>query len=232
MNKTKKKLLREIEEQPSFQGLDPTIAQGTNQPQNISLDAKVDRFLIQYEKESAPAVEPNNPPVVKTEGVKGLKSFKQFLFEAEGDDPPGGGDPFGGGGPDSGSSNDGPDLGDLGGGDDSGPDSGEGQPQELVPVPQININTLAPKLARLVNNYQILLDPKNTILRRIHAFILKNYDANVANELMYLLSKNFQLTIQDPVKQNTSAALPIGVGGSVGDLTANPSSSGGPAADS
>ncbi len=231
MNKTKKKLLREIEEQPSFQGLDPTIAQGTNQPQNISLDAKVDRFLIQYEKESAPAVEPNSPPVVKTEGVKGLKSFKQFLFEAEGDDPPGG-DPFGGGGPDSGSSNDGPDLGDLGGGDDSGPDSGEGQPQELVPVPQININTLAPKLARLVNNYQVLLDPKNTILRRIHAFILKNYDANVANELMYLLSKNFQLTIQDPVKQNTSAALPIGVGGSVGDLTANPSSSGGPAADS
>lgn len=81
MNKTKKKLLREIEEQPSFQGLDPTIAQGTNQPQNISLDAKVDRFLIQYEKESAPAVEPNSPPVVKTEGVKGLKSSNNFCFK-------------------------------------------------------------------------------------------------------------------------------------------------------
>lgn len=226
-----KKLLKEIEEQPSFQGLDPNIAQGTNQPQNISLDAKVDRFLIQYEKESAPAVEPNTPPAsVKTEGALLLvKGFKKFLFEAD-DNPPTGNDPFGGGDP--GSSNEGPDLGDLGGGDDTGNDTGEGQPQQLVPVPQININTLAPKVARLVNNYQTLLDPKNTILRRVHAFILKNYDANVANELMYMLSKNFQLTIQDPVKQNTSAALPIGVGGAVGDLTANPSSSGGPTAES
>lgn len=230
IKKTVKTLLTELEEQPSFQGLDPTVAQATNQPQNISLDAKVDKFLIQFEKESAPVPEeqsPTAPAPVKTE-AKVLKSFKSWLFEA--DEPPGGEDPFGGGGGDS----TGPDLGGgdspLGGDTDSS-GSGEGQPQELVPVPQLNINIMAPKIARLVNNYQVLLDPKNTILRRVHAFIQKNYDSNVANELMYLLSKNFQLTVQDPTKTNSSAALPIGVGAGVGDLSANPSSSGGPSAE-
>ena len=222
-NKKLKELQRFLNEDnitPKLQTVAPVNPAGTMQPQNISLDAKIDHYLISFEKESGPTL-------MMGESSRRLGDFlfSRFLFEAD-DAPPGndestdstGGpsdDPFGGGGDDP-----------FGGGDNGGDDDSEKNklPPE-VPVPKINLKILAPKLARLVTNYEQLLDPKTVMLNRIQAFFQKNYSESIAKELMTTLDLSYGLkpnvTNSDDYGQNE-----VGTGGGVGDLTANPSTGG------
>jgi hypothetical protein len=52
----------------------------------------------------------------------------------------------------------------------------------VAPVPKINIRHFAEGVARLVNNYQTLLDPKTVILTRAMYYISKNYSPKLAKE--------------------------------------------------
>jgi len=86
--------------------------------------------------------------------------------------------------------------GDDAGGDDSGgeetPEPGAEAP--VAPVPKIKIRKFAVGVARLVSNYQTLVDPKTIILNRAMYYIAKNYSPRLAKELMSILERDFDLT--------------------------------------
>ena len=161
---------------------------------NTSLDQTVDRYLVRYEREAVPMSN-------VYESVEGLTSF--LLKEQEDEDldlggeeeeapaDDAGGDELGGdlGGDDP--------LGDLGGGaeDPAAPGGGEAAPAPAASAtPRLNVNDFARAVARLVNNFEALLDPKSTILNRAEAYIASNYDQRTAEELMQILEVNYSLT--------------------------------------
>lgn len=158
----------------------------TNQPQDISLDQKVDKYLIQYEREAIKKSEmfnglgqtPRASAPLAIAQLQEKASLFALLFEQE---------------------EEGADAGmDMGGGDDAaagadtGGEGGEEEPQ--IPEPQLNIQRFAANLARLVNNYDVMLDPKTVILNRAYAYLLKNYNEQTAIEFMVNMKKYYQLT--------------------------------------
>lgn len=191
---------------------------------DVSLDEKVDHFLIQYERESAPM-----SAQYQVESKTSLKSLMSYLFEADENKPEeddttdavptddlggdetldaGGALDFGGGGFGGGSGGGGG-LGDLGGGD-AGGDVQKGP--EPVPTPKINISNFAKSVAKLVNNYQSLLDPKRIILNRTRAYVEKNYNPSVAKELMTILDTEFNLSPQSLAAKEDEMQTPIAAG--------------------
>lgn len=197
---------------------------------DLSLDEKVDHYLIQYERESAPM-----SAQYQVESKVSLKALMGYLFEAPQDEEPeedddtavdvggddalggdlggdvadaGGGLDFGGGGFGGGGGGGGG-LGDLGG------DTGGGSPEKgpaPVPTPQINISNFAKNVARLINNYQSLLDPKRVILNRTRAYAEKNYNPQVAKELMSILDTEYSLSAESLSDKERELETPIAAG--------------------
>jgi hypothetical protein len=146
-----------------------------------SVDLKIDRYLMQYEKESVPLEDQEKekaPPNKLSPLTERNRSLYSILFEQ---DAP---------------------AADAGGGDaaDAGGDAGGGETPEpgaeapVAPVPKINIRKFAEGVARLVNNYQTLIDPKTIILNRAMYYISKNYSPRLAKEMMSILERDFDLT--------------------------------------
>ena len=179
--------------------------------------------MVQYEREASPEsthqhVEAGQQQSAPTQQQQKLRktsvdNLVKYLFEA--DEPPM------------------PDMppsdasgGDIPGGDmppmPDAPPSDTEEPAEptepTAPIPQININVFAMRLARLVNNYKALLDPQTVILNRAKAYIGKNYNENTAKELMITLDINFGLTPNRDTSADTPEA-PYAVGAGVGDLS-------------
>lgn len=156
-------------------------------PKNISLDQTVDRYFVRYEKESIPTNDVYETRIHKKSFIK--EQLDDDLGDLGGDDeePEEGLDDLSGdlGGDDLG----GEDGGDLGG--DAEADAGESEP--VVATPKINLNDFARSVARLVNNFQSLLDPKTVILNRAESYITNNYDQRTAQELMQVLEQNYGL---------------------------------------
>lgn len=173
-----------------------------------SVDQKIDKYLMQFERESVPLEMPEpdgalpvdpaqvkdnvqTPPLTERKKGKRLFSMRKFLFEQEAPPAPpappaddaGGMDDMGMGGGDD----------PFGGGDEGGVDTESNLP-EVVPVPKINIRKFAEGVARLVNNYQTLIDPKSLILNRAMFYISKNYSPRLAKEMVNILERDFDLT--------------------------------------
>lgn len=209
-------------------------------PQDVSLDQVVDRYLIRYEKESIPTVDNYEKELVDESVASYGQILEYVLTEAEEDDPPadedapggeldlGGGDEpaadasgdleAGGGLPDAGGE-EGADAGmELGAGADEGENKG-GEEKAVMATPQINLNNFARSVARLVNNYEVLVNPKNTILNRARAYVANNYDERTSNELMDILDKTYSLrttTEQDKQQKELDMHTPR-TAGSLGD---------------
>jgi hypothetical protein len=207
----------------------------------ISLDQVVDRYIVRYERESIPLEgRPNGPGIAPLPGsqpaggsqasleesrVKLSDIFRFTLSEqaspdpAEDDDSAG----FGGGG-----GEEGPPMGDegmgdegTGGFDDSAEGGGEPPPEETTPVvntPQINLNEFARSIARLVNNYDALLNPRTIILNRVEAYLKSNYNEVTAKYFMQIMERNYGLnvtSIEYPDDKNTFPTV-YGVGAYAG----------------
>jgi hypothetical protein len=192
--------------------------------QNLSLDMKVDNYLMKYEKESlptqqnyqvpgtdlgapgglipAPAPSPGIQAPAPVGGIAmehGFRKTFQSLLEADGDDPmadAGGDDP-------------------TAGGDDPGanaaPAGGAAPEAPAVENPRFNVRNFAQSVARLILNYEGLLDPKTTILNRARAYVEKNYDAGVAKQMMEILEQQFQLAPRNP-EDGTTPTTPVAAG--------------------
>lgn len=170
-----------------------------------SVDQKIDKYLMQFERESVPLDMPEvdgalpvdpaqvkdnvqTPPLTERKREKRLFSMGRFLFEQEAPPEPPADDAGGMGDMDMGGGDD-----PFGGVDDGGDDT-ESNPPEVVPVPKINIRKFAEGVARLVNNYQTLIDPKSLILNRAMFYISKNYSPRLAKEMVNILERDFDLT--------------------------------------
>lgn len=168
--------------------------EATKQPQGVSLDQKVDHFLIQYEKESMPRSE---APLSGMNQQPALMELLNYIFEA--DDPSmdaGGAPPPDAGMPPS----------------DPGGASAPTEPTQPTIAPKINLNNFAARLARLVSNYDTLLDPRTTILLRAQTYIAKNYNQAVAKELMIMLETEFNLTPKTKIQQKDEVPTAIAAG--------------------
>lgn len=169
------------------------------QEKNISLDRAVDRYLIRYEKESIPTVDAYEAEMFESK----LPNYKNVLFEAlneadkEDDNTE--------------SDTEAPDAGgeldnfktdlkdnetDVGSAVDIGSaptKKTEQEKQNIAVSPQINLQEFAKNVARLVNNYETLINPKEVILNRVENYIMTNYDQRTAQELMNILDTNYSL---------------------------------------
>jgi hypothetical protein len=186
-------------------------------PKDVSLDQVIDRYLIRYEKESIPTVDDYESELYD-EAVDHSQVLEYVFKEAPEDEelPDEGGDDeldLGGdeGGEDLEAGGDDLDLG-LGEEDpDAGPGAtggeGEGGPA-VVATPQINLNDFARSVARMVNNYETLLNPRETIINRVEAYITSNYDERTARELMDILDTNYSLrTSEEQSEQEDNAVV-------------------------
>lgn len=182
---------------------------------DVSLDQKVDKYLVRYEREAIPSsaiydtdmaqqadVNAANSsmggtgtggaarplPPYESRSVKG-GLLESLLFEADDDATAGdaGGGGFGGGG------------GAPGGGDDLGgglDDTGGDQPAApktppVVDTPKMNMNNYCRAVARLVDNYEALLDPKTTIFNRAKEYVRVNYDEATAKMFEEVMTEQF-----------------------------------------
>lgn len=92
------------------------------------------------------------------------------------------------------------DAGGLGGDDAGGgmDDAAGGPPPGAPPVvntPQINLNDFARSVARMVNNFDALLNPKTIILNRVEAYIKSNYNDMTAKQFMQIMERNYGLNV-------------------------------------
>jgi hypothetical protein len=182
----------------------------------VSLDQIVDRYLIRYEKESIPTsndmsviqAAPTTPSLAEGKGKKpkrksNLDKMTDYLFEQAPPPPPDEeppeedpaadpaappADPAAAGGDAP------PDL-DLGG--DAGPEGGgagaDSGSDPVVNTPTIDLNDFSRSVARLINNFDALLNPQTVILNRAKAYIISNYDERTAKEFMQILDINYGL---------------------------------------
>lgn len=149
-----------------------------------SVDLKIDRYLMQYEKEAVPLEDQEKektPPSKLSPLTERKRKLYSILFEQD--------DAAGGGGGDASAGGDA-----AGGGAGGGETPEPGAEAPVAPVPKINIRKFAEGVARLVNNYQTLIDPKTIILNRAMYYISKNYSPRLAKEMMSILERDFDLT--------------------------------------
>lgn len=106
-----------------------------------SLDAQVDRYLIQYESEAKTS---------KREGLDYRMMTRRILSEAEEDE-------------------------------ESADEEPAGKPTKLS-LDDIDIESFANDVARLIENYDSLLEVRNTLLRRARGFLAKGYEPDVVQE--------------------------------------------------
>ncbi|MFA6049926.1 MAG: hypothetical protein WC761_01895 [Candidatus Paceibacterota bacterium] len=174
----------------------------------VSLDQVVDRYIVRYERESIPLTGEPGPgpspgsqpaggsPSTMEEGAN-LKGLMNFLFEQAPpppleDEPPAEDDPAALGGDTTADPGGGLDMGDEGG------DAGGAPPPNAPPVvntPKINLNDFSRSVARMVNNFDALLNPKTIILNRVEAYLKSNYDERTAKHFMQIMERNYGLNV-------------------------------------
>lgn len=194
------------------------------QPQmkQISLDQAVDRYLVSYERESIPTSQVYEE--IDVEFPKILLEQAADDEEDPADEDEGGGDEDPAGAADEEGEDDtgGDDFG-LGDDEDTGGaeedagegDNGGGMEEPVMNKPQIDLQGFAMSVARLVSNFESLLDPRTIILNRAEAYVQNNYDERTAQEFMMILRDHYDL---EPVETSESATseeewpTPISVG--------------------
>jgi hypothetical protein len=146
---------------------------------DFSLDQAIDKYFIQYERESIP-----------TSGmyeINNLENLTKFLFEQELDfdlsleDTPA---------PDAPAEDPGMDLG---GAESATTPPEQGAAPPVIMTPKINLQDFARNVARLVNNVNSLIDIKSIILNRAEKYIRNNYDDMTAKEMVDMLDRNYNL---------------------------------------
>lgn len=148
----------------------------TTQVPDVSLDQIIDRYLIQYESEASP-----QPSLLE-----------RFLFEAD-EEPPAddaaapaddaGADPAADasvGGSDA----------DAAGGDPTAPDG------QKAPTPQMNMAMFGAGVARLIKNFESLVNPQLVVLQRAYLYVAKNYSETAAKEMAIDLERRFGLSVK------------------------------------
>lgn len=174
-------------------------------PKAVSLDQLVDKYLVRYEREAVPAEGPvEAPPSAApiTESSSKLKQLVSFLLEQEVPEPPVEDMPA-----------EEPPMDDAGAGTEP---TGDAAPSETpaMNTPKINLNDFSRAVARLVNNYDALLNPKTIILNRAAEYIRVNYNELTAKQFVSLMEQNYGVhaTNTDPSDDDSDFPTPYSGG--------------------
>ena len=152
----------------------------------ISIDQQIDRYFAQFESEAG---------ISKNESY--FRGFR--LLKEEGEDELGGDDELSVddalGGDEEEPADDAPGGGDEGESADAeeGDESAEEAPPEKLGIDSLDVFTFSNGIARLIDNYDSMLEFKNTILRRALNFIRKSYTDDVVDELKNVLAEEHGL---------------------------------------
>jgi hypothetical protein len=65
-------------------------------------------------------------------------------------------------------------------------------------IEDIDLESFATSVVRLIDNYDSLLEIKSTIAKRATNFLLKNYDSLAAKEFKEILSDQFDIFVDHP----------------------------------
>jgi|GEM_PF-1652800 len=192
-----------------------------------SLDAQVDKYLASYESEAQN---------VKQEGLDFRMLTRRFLLEAGEDEEGGdeGGDepadePADEGGDEGGEDEEAADEGGegkdeeeaVGDEDEEGEGGGEAEKPKKMSIDEIDVESFAAAVVRLVDNYDSLLEVRNTILRRSANYLVKNYEPDVLEAFKEQLLDGFGMEIGKTKSEEedefqppkAGAAGPMGGGG-------------------
>lgn len=123
-----------------------------------SLDAQVDRYFVDFEAEAQN---------LKKEGTDFRMFMRRFLTEAEDDEEEAEGDE------DAAEEGGDDELSDMLGGE---PEEQEAAPPAKLKTDDIDMTNFVAGVMRLVDNYDNLLEVRNTILRRAAKFIKEKYE--------------------------------------------------------
>jgi len=159
---------------------------------NSSLDNQVDKFLSEYETEAKNT---------KKEGMDFRSMVRRALREAGDDEEE--------------------QHAEKPGDDDKQDDVAKDEPEKLS-ADDLDMSTFVNSVIRLVDNYDSLLEVKNTILRRARNFIAKNYNPEAAESFdeslkeehgMDIGESSFDHAEDDFQAPSAGAAGPLGGGG-------------------
>jgi len=175
-------------------------------PLNVSLDQAVDRYIIRYEKESIPTMSTYEDQInnYSTNAIE--KLLENLLNEAPEDEVPTEDTPATDTGGDESVTNitDAADTTDTADITDTN-DANDNEQQTVMATPQINLQDFTRSIARLVNNFEALINPKEIIINRAKEYIKNNYDTRTAEEFSELLSNNYNITtMSDMEDQNNN----------------------------
>lgn len=141
------------------------------EPGEDSVDAQIDGYFADFEKEGKN---------VKAEGKDFRRFVRRFLLEAEEDEKEG-------------------EEGDEKEEEkkDKEDEEGKEKPEEpkKLSIDDINIDSFADGVVRLVDNYDSLLEIRNTIMRRAVNFLGKNYELDVTDAFKESLAERHGLEI-------------------------------------
>lgn len=176
-----KSLLREMRQTLS-EAPKPKLEDGED-----SLDAQIDKFLIDYETEAKNS---------KNEG-RDFRSFvRRFLIEADEDKE---------------------EKKDDDKEEEKSDEAGDEKPKALTSE-DINVQSFVTDVMRLVDNYDTLLEIKNTILRRASNFLAKNYEPDTVELFKSELLDSYGVEIgkSDSEMEDKYIAPKAGAAGPVG----------------
>lgn len=146
------------------------------EPGNDSIDSQVDKFLVNYEKQATKS---------KNEGRDFRSMTRNFLFEAEEDEEE----------DEPEEEPEEPDEEDEGDKSESEDEDAEDEEEEKLTSEDIDLQSFAGDVVRLVENFESLLEVNNTILRRAANFLSKNYDKETVEQFKQELSTKYGIEI-------------------------------------
>lgn len=171
------------------------------QLQNDSIDDQIDAFIIKFEKDSIDHAESELEPEDElSESLKSL-SLTSLLTEQEEEE--------------------------VEAEEEDADVADEEEAEDIeVPKPEINIETFTKRVARLIMNFDSLVDVKGIVVNRAMNYVQENYDSAKAEEMKQILDTqfDFKVDLEDEVPEAPFAAgafaggtgAGLGTGGGIG----------------
>ena len=157
-----------------------------------SIDSQIDKFLIDYETEAKRS---------KNEGLDFRMLVRRLLREEDDDVAD--------------------DAADDAADDDAGDDAEKDEEPKKSPLDELNMESYVASVMRLVDNYDNLLEVRNTILRRAKNYLVKNYEPEALNSFDDNLRETYGMEVGEMESERqdkfqppkAGAAGPAGGGG-------------------
>lgn len=166
------------------------------EPGEDSLDIQIDKYFSEYESEAKNA---------KNEGLNFRQLARRFLIEAEKEEDKDEEDEKGSNEKSK---------------EKSGKEAEKGEKvaSEKLKLEDIDIKSFVTDVVRLVDNYENLLEIRNTILRRASNFLAKSYEKDVPEAFKEELLESFGIEIgqSEAEKQDKFMAPKAGAAGPMG----------------